>query len=32
MNGTLKRSLKALLLAGAALLVAVAGSANWPRT
>jgi hypothetical protein len=31
MNGTLKRTLKALLFAGAALMVVVAGSANWPK-
>ena len=31
MNGTLKRTLKALLCAGAALMVVVAGSANWPN-
>ena len=28
---TLKRTLKALLYAGAALMVVVAGSANWPN-
>jgi hypothetical protein len=32
MNATLKRTLKALLYAGAALMVVVAGSANWPHT
>ena len=31
MNGTLKRTLKALLSAGAALMFVVAGSANWPH-
>jgi hypothetical protein len=31
MNETLKRTLKVLLYAGAALMVVVAGSANWPN-
>lgn len=31
MNISLKRTLKALLYAGAALMILVAGSANWPR-
>jgi hypothetical protein len=31
MNTTLKRTLKSLLYAGAALMILIAGSANWPR-
>ena len=31
MNATLKRTLRSLLYAGAALMVLVAGSADWPR-
>jgi hypothetical protein len=31
MNTTLKRTLKSLLYAGAALMILVAGSADWPR-
>jgi hypothetical protein len=31
MNTTLKRTLKSLLYAGAALMILVAGSANWPN-
>lgn len=31
MHPTLKRTLKSLLYAGAALMILVAGSANWPR-
>jgi hypothetical protein len=31
MDATLKRRLRSLLYAGAALMVLVAGSANWPR-
>jgi hypothetical protein len=31
MNRTLKQTFKSLLYAGAALMILVAGSANWPR-
>ena len=31
MNHSLKRTLKSLLFAGAALMILVAGSANWPK-
>jgi hypothetical protein len=31
MNATLKRTLRSLLYAGAALMILVAGSADWPR-
>ena len=31
MNTSLKQTLKSLLYAGAALIVLVAGSANWPK-
>jgi hypothetical protein len=31
MNTSLKRTFKSLLYAGAALMILVAGSANWPR-
>jgi hypothetical protein len=31
MNATLKRTLRSLLFAGAALMILVAGSADWPR-
>jgi hypothetical protein len=31
MKHSLKRTLKSLLFAGAALMVLVAGSANWPK-
>jgi hypothetical protein len=31
MNTSLKQTLRALLYAGAALMVLVAGSANWPK-
>lgn len=32
MNATLRQTVKRLLFAGVALMVLVAGSANWPRT
>ena len=31
MNTTLKRALRSLLFAGTALMILVAGSANWPK-
>jgi hypothetical protein len=31
MNATLKRTLRSVLYAGAALMILVAGSADWPR-
>jgi hypothetical protein len=31
MNHSLKRTLNSLLFAGAALMILVAGSANWPK-
>jgi hypothetical protein len=31
MNTTLKQALKSLLYAGAALMILIAGSADWPR-
>jgi hypothetical protein len=31
MNATLKRTLRSLLYAGAALMILVAGTADWPR-
>ena len=31
MNATLKRTLRSMLYAGAALMILVAGTADWPR-